>query len=190
MSHDPHSRTWFALGIVRFVCHCDWSGLLGAEAPADMPSSESRWGHLEHRRSSVRSYRVSMVWQLKHREVDLSIDGAISISLYLKSFCHFLTGKGSWKHWKFKLHHIKGRFKKSQQLVSSWPSIMRVFVLSCVVALLFSVCSSAAAITNAQRLARGLPPLPPKFGRALPGYARTPTVAGTSEPISQNTCTN
>ncbi|KAG1795177.1 uncharacterized protein HD556DRAFT_1366609 [Suillus plorans] len=54
---------------------------------------------------------------------------------------------------------------------------MRVFVLSCVVALLFSVCSSAAAITNAQRLARGLPPLPPKFGRALPGYARTPTVA-------------
>ncbi|KAG2157735.1 uncharacterized protein EDB93DRAFT_1325942, partial [Suillus bovinus] len=50
--------------------------------------------------------------------------------------------------------------------------------LSCAIALLFSLSSAAAAITNAQRLARGLPPLPPKFGRALPGYAKTPTEAG------------
>lgn len=27
-------------------------------------------------------------------------------------------------------------------------------------------------VTNAERLARRLPPLPPKFGRSLPGYAR------------------
>ncbi|KAG1808724.1 uncharacterized protein BJ212DRAFT_1382825 [Suillus subaureus] len=62
---------------------------------------------------------------------------------------------------------------------------MRIFVLSCAIALLLSVSSAVAALTNAQRLARGLPILPPKFGRALPGYARTPTVAGTSKPISQ-----
>jgi hypothetical protein len=62
---------------------------------------------------------------------------------------------------------------------------MRVFMLSCAIALLLSVSSAVAALTNAQRLARGLPILPPKFGRALPGYARTPTVAGTFKPISQ-----
>jgi len=36
--------------------------------------------------------------------------------------------------------------------------------------------------TNSQRLARGLPPLSPKFGRTLPGYARTPTKAGEKKP--------
>ncbi|KAG1740046.1 hypothetical protein EDB19DRAFT_1908641 [Suillus lakei] len=55
---------------------------------------------------------------------------------------------------------------------------MRVFVLSCAIALVLSFSSAVAALTNAQRLARGLPILPPKFGRALPGYARTPTSAG------------
>src|SRR5258708_4173730 len=60
---------------------------------------------------------------------------------------------------------------------------MRVFVLSCAIALVLSFSSAVAALTNAQRLARGLPILPPKFGRALPGYARTPTSAGTSEPV-------
>jgi hypothetical protein len=63
---------------------------------------------------------------------------------------------------------------------------MRVLLLSCAIALLLSVSTSAAvALTNGQRLARGLPILPPKFGRALPGYARTPVVTGTSNPISQ-----
>ncbi|KAG1860706.1 hypothetical protein DFJ58DRAFT_778581 [Suillus subalutaceus] len=59
---------------------------------------------------------------------------------------------------------------------------MRIFVLSCAIALLLSVCSAGAALTNAQRLARGLPILPPKFGRSLPGYARSPTVAGVKDP--------
>ncbi|KAG0709375.1 hypothetical protein DFH29DRAFT_888085 [Suillus ampliporus] len=58
---------------------------------------------------------------------------------------------------------------------------MRVFVLSCAIALVLSVSSAVAALTNAQRLARGLPVLPPKFGRALPGYAWTPTAAGAKQ---------
>jgi hypothetical protein len=62
---------------------------------------------------------------------------------------------------------------------------MRVFVLSCAIALILSVSSAVATLTNAQRLVRGLPVLPPKFGRALPGYVRTPTAAGISKPISQ-----
>ncbi|KAJ8586760.1 hypothetical protein M405DRAFT_822837 [Rhizopogon salebrosus TDB-379] len=53
---------------------------------------------------------------------------------------------------------------------------MHFFVLSCAIALFLSLSSTVAALTNAQRLARGLPVLPPpKFGRALPGYAWTPT---------------
>lgn len=56
---------------------------------------------------------------------------------------------------------------------------MRAFVLlSCVIALVLSVSSAVAALTNAQRLARGLPISPPKFGRAQPGYAWTPRAAG------------
>ncbi|KAG2363263.1 hypothetical protein BDR07DRAFT_1608929 [Suillus spraguei] len=71
---------------------------------------------------------------------------------------------------------------------------MRVFVLSCAIALLLSISTHGAvvALTNAQRLARGLPILPPKFGRAFPGYARTPTVAGENPSpsfTSQNTFT-
>jgi len=57
---------------------------------------------------------------------------------------------------------------------------MRVFVLSYAIALLLFVSSTVAALTNAQRLARGLPVSPPpKFGRAQPGYAWAP--AGTSK---------
>ncbi|KAG1746539.1 uncharacterized protein EDB91DRAFT_1245731 [Suillus paluster] len=69
---------------------------------------------------------------------------------------------------------------------------MRAFVLSCVIALVLSVSSAVAASTNAQRLARGLPVLPPKFGRALPGYAWTPTAAGARQspsPSSPKKCT-
>lgn len=62
---------------------------------------------------------------------------------------------------------------------------MRIFVLSCAIALILSVSSALATLTNAQRLARGLPVLPPKFARALPGYARTPTAAGILKPKSQ-----
>lgn len=61
---------------------------------------------------------------------------------------------------------------------------MRVFVLSCAIALILSVSSAVATLTNAQRLARGLPVLPPKFGRALPGYVRTPTAAGANPSTS------
>ncbi|KAG2075691.1 hypothetical protein BDR04DRAFT_1150019 [Suillus decipiens] len=71
---------------------------------------------------------------------------------------------------------------------------MRVFVLSCAIALLLSISTHGAvvALTNAQRLARGLPILPPKFGRALPGYARTPIATGENPSpsfTSQNTFT-
>ncbi|KAF8845105.1 hypothetical protein BDN67DRAFT_1007473 [Paxillus ammoniavirescens] len=53
---------------------------------------------------------------------------------------------------------------------------MHAFFVACL-ALLFAALTAAAPEdwTNAQRLARGLPPSPPKFGRILPGYARSPT---------------
>jgi len=58
---------------------------------------------------------------------------------------------------------------------------MHIFVIGYAIALFLSLSSSVAALTNAQRLARGLPVLPqPKFGRAQPGYVWTPT-AGTSK---------
>ncbi|OAX37952.1 hypothetical protein K503DRAFT_770986 [Rhizopogon vinicolor AM-OR11-026] len=56
---------------------------------------------------------------------------------------------------------------------------MRIVVLSFAIALFLSLSSTVAALTNAQRLAVGLPVLRPgKFGRALPGYRWTPTKAG------------
>ncbi|KIJ20895.1 hypothetical protein PAXINDRAFT_165723 [Paxillus involutus ATCC 200175] len=53
---------------------------------------------------------------------------------------------------------------------------MHSFFVACL-ALLFAALTIAAPQdwTNAQRLARGLPPSPPKFGRILPGYVRSPT---------------
>ncbi|KAH7926018.1 hypothetical protein BV22DRAFT_1046345 [Leucogyrophana mollusca] len=53
------------------------------------------------------------------------------------------------------------------------------FSLLALFALFVATASPVAAegLTNAERLARGLPILPPKFGRSVPGYARNPTPA-------------
>lgn len=50
-------------------------------------------------------------------------------------------------------------------------------VLSFIACFIVSVAGAPIQETNAQRMARGLPPSPPRFGRALPGMvmARTPT---------------
>lgn len=93
----------------------------------------------------------------------MSIDGGISITLYLRFDRHIFDWQGT----------LNNNWHPSR------PPVMRVLLLSCAIALLLSVSTSAAvALTNGQRLARGLPILPPKFGRALPGYARTPVVTG------------
>ncbi|KAH7909553.1 hypothetical protein BJ138DRAFT_1155001 [Hygrophoropsis aurantiaca] len=53
------------------------------------------------------------------------------------------------------------------------------FCLVALLALIAAAASPAAAegSTNAERFARGLPPLPPKFGRSHPGQARNPSSA-------------
>ncbi|KAF9240656.1 hypothetical protein BU15DRAFT_73887 [Melanogaster broomeanus] len=62
---------------------------------------------------------------------------------------------------------------------------MHLFFVGCL-ALLFAALTGAAPEnwTNAQRLARGLPPLPPKFGRTLPGHAWSPTTVSRAKRLA------